>query len=184
VVQHGCHHDVFEFGDTRRDELSRRLDLGARFLSDVGFGRPSAFVAPYDRMSPAAFIEVAARFDVISTGWFEARRLPRRWWPAFAVKKLARRPHWRAGGKCLLSHPGCLLSYQRPREKMLASVRRAVEGASLTVLVLHWWEFFRDGAPDEELIGVAHEVAAWLAGRPDIRVVSFGDVASGAVPIR
>jgi len=67
---------------------------------------------------------------------------------------------------------------------MLPSVRHAVEGATLTVLVVHWWEFFRDGVPDEGLIGVLHEVAGWLAGRPDIRVVSFADVAAGAIPLR
>jgi len=184
VVQHGCHHDIFEFGDTNRAELARRLDVGARYLADAGFARPVAFVAPYDRMSRAAYLEVASRFDVISTGWFEARRLPRRWWAEFAVKKFGRHPHWRAGGKYLLSHPGCLLSYTRPRGEMLASVSRAVEGGSLTVLVLHWWEFFRGGVPDEGLIGVAHEVAEWLGSRPDVRVVSFGDVAGGQVPLR
>jgi hypothetical protein len=67
---------------------------------------------------------------------------------------------------------------------MLESVRAAVEGAGLTVLVFHWWEFFRDGVTDEELIGVLHEVAAWLASRPDVRIVSFRDVASGRVPLR
>jgi hypothetical protein len=66
---------------------------------------------------------------------------------------------------------------------MVESVRRAVEGATLTVLVSHWWEFFRDGVPDEGLIGVMHEVAGWLAGRPDVRVVSFSDIAAGRVPI-
>jgi hypothetical protein len=184
VVQHGCHHDIFEFGDTDGAELARRLDMGAQILREAGFGRPCAFVAPYDRMSPAAFVEVAGKFEVISTGWFEARRLPWRWWPEFALKKLGRQPHWRAGGCYLMSHPGCLLSFKRPREEMLASVQSAVEGTSLTVLVLHWWEFFRAGVPDVELIDMAHEVAAWLASRPDIRVVSFEDVASGAVPLR
>ena len=66
---------------------------------------------------------------------------------------------------------------------MLGSVRRAVEGAGLTVLVSHWWEFFREGKADDELIGVLHEVAGWLASRPDIRVVSFADVARGGVPL-
>jgi len=183
VAQHGCHHDMFEFGGSDRAELARRLDRGARVLLDAGIARPAAFVAPYDRLSRAAFVEVAARFEVISTGWFEARRVPLRWSAAYALKKLRRRPHWRAGGKYLLSHPGCLLSYTRPHAGMLESVRRAVEGATLTVLVSHWWEFFRDGRPDVRLIDVLHEEAAWLASRPDVRVVSFRDVAGGGVPI-
>jgi hypothetical protein len=109
--------------------------------------------------------------------------VPAWWFPSYFVKKLARRPHWRAGRSVLLSHPGCLLSFHRPRAGMLASVRRAVEGAGLTVLVNHWWEFFREGKADEELIGVLHEVAGWVASRPDIQVVSFADVARGGVPL-
>jgi hypothetical protein len=183
IAQHGCHHDIFEFGEKSRAELALRLDLGARHLRAAGFTSLEAFVAPYDRMSRAAFLEVAARFDVISTGWFEAGRVPLRWYPAYAMKKLTHKPHWHVGRKCLLSHPGCLLSFHRPRENMLESVRRAVEGSSLTVLVSHWWEFFRLGVPDEPLIGVMHEVAAWLGSRADVRVVTFADVASGSVPL-
>jgi Uncharacterized protein conserved in bacteria (DUF2334) len=183
VAQHGCHHDLFEFGGNKREEMSRRLDQGARLLREAGFARPPAFVAPYDRLSRAAFPEVAKRFDVISTGWFEARGVPLQSLPGYALKKLGGRRHWRSGGKYLLSHPGCLLSYTRPRAGMMASVRKAVEDAPLTVLVVHWWEFFREGTPDDGLIGVLHEVCAWLSSRRDIRVVSFGDVAAGRVPI-
>jgi hypothetical protein len=183
VVQHGCHHDIFEFGISNRRELARRLDRGADVLREAGFESPAAFVAPYDRLSRAAFVEVAARFDVVSTGWFEVRRVPLRWGAAYALKKFAHRRHWSAGGSSLLSHPGCLLSFHRPTAGMLPSVRQAVEGASLTVLVLHWWEFFRDGVPDEELIGVLHGMADWLASRPDVRVISFGDVARGIIPL-
>jgi hypothetical protein len=184
VAQHGCHHDILEFGGSNRGNLARLMDRGAGALREAGFARPSAFVAPYDRLSRAAFVEAAARFDVVSTGWFEARRVPPRWFAAYLLKKLARERHWRAAGTCMLSHPGCLLSFHRPRDAMMASVRGAVEGATLTVLVLHWWEFFRDGTPDEKLIGVLHDVAGWLASRPDIRVVSFGDVARGTVPLK
>jgi hypothetical protein len=183
IAQHGCHHDIFEFGAKNREELGVRLDLGAHQLKSAGFTTLEAFVAPYDRMSRVAFLEVAARFDVISTGWFEAGRVPLRWYAAYAMKKLARKPHWRAGCTCLLSHPGCLLSYHRPRQIMVESVRKAVEGAALTVLVSHWWEFFRMGIPDEPLIGVMHEVAAWLGSRADVRVVTFADVARGNVPL-
>ena len=54
---------------------------------------------------------------------------------------------------------------------MLKSVRRAVESRALTVLVTHWWEYYRGGSPDEEFIGVLHEVSGWLSSRPDIRVL-------------
>ena len=183
IAQHGCHHDLFEFGGSDRRELAGRLERGAEVLREAGFAHPAAFVAPYDRLSRAAFIEVASRFGVVSTGWFELRSVPVRWWASYALKKLGKRRHWRAGGEYLLSHPGCLLSFHRPHDGMLASVRRAVEGGTLTVLVSHWWEFFRGGLPDDKLISVIHEMAEWLASRPDVRVVSFSDVASGQIPI-
>jgi len=40
-----------------------------------------------------------------------------------------------------------------------------------------------DKKPFHTLMTELHEVAGWLASRPDIRVVSFGDVAGGRVPI-
>jgi peptidoglycan/xylan/chitin deacetylase (PgdA/CDA1 family) len=183
VAQHGCHHDMFEFGITDRGEIARRLERGAAALEEAGLGRPRAFVAPYDRISRRAFLEIAARFPLISTGWFEAGRVPLPWKTAYAIKKLTGRPHWRAGKTTLLSHPGCLLSHTRPRGGMLDSVGGAVGRSRLTVIVLHWWEFFRDGVPDEGLIAVLHQLAAWLASRPDVRVVSFSDVEGGTVPI-
>jgi hypothetical protein len=183
IAQHGCHHDTLEFGGSNRSELARRMDRGAHILREAGFEKPSAFVAPYDRLSRVALVEAASRFDVVSTGWFEARRVPLRWGAAYALKKLVHRPHWRAGGKYLLSHPGCLLSFHRPRAAMLESVRQAVDGATLTVIVNHWWEFFREGTADEGLIRILHQMADWLASRPDIRVVSFDDVARGTVPL-
>ncbi len=176
-AQHGCHHDYFEFGGSDRAQLAWRLDHGAHALREAGFERPVAFVAPYDRMSRVALPEVAARFSVISTGWFEIGRMPRRWLPAYLVKKLRGQPHWRVGGTTLLSHPGCLLSFHHPYADMFAAVRRVVESRATTVLVTHWWEYFRLGVPDAAFIAVLHEVAEWLASRKDIRVISFGDVA-------
>jgi hypothetical protein len=183
LVQHGCHHDYFEFGGTSRPELSWRLDHGRRCLQDAGFTPPVAFVAPYDRMSRAAYLEVAARFKVISTGWFELGRMPVRWFPAYAAKKLWRQPHWRAGGTTLLSHPGCLLSFHHPYRDMFAAVRAAVESQAVTVLVTHWWEYFRMGSTDDGFVAVLHEVADWLASRKDIRVVSFGEVAREGIAL-
>jgi hypothetical protein len=183
IAQHGCHHDYLEFGRSDRGELAQRLDHGAQCLREAGFETPVAFVAPYDRMSRAAYLEIAARFRVISTGWFELGRVPLRWWPKYALKKIGRRPHWRAGRTTLLSHPGCHLSFHRPYTEMFAAVCRDIESRPLTVVVTHWWEYFRNGVADEKFIAVLHEVASWLASRKDIRVVSFRDVASGNIAL-
>ncbi len=177
IVQHGCHHDTFEFDNPDRAEVVRRLELGRRRLREAGFDKVTTFVAPHDRLSRAAYEETARRFPVISTGWFEWDRLPLRWRPRYLWKKITRRPHWRMGRTRLLSHPGCLLSYTRPGATMLPLIKRAIEGQGVTVLVTHWWEYFRDGVPDRAFIRVLHDTAEYLATAPGVRVVPFGALA-------
>lgn len=179
VLQHGCHHSLFEFGSARRAGIENRLAQGAAALAAAGFHEPGAFVAPYDRFSRVSLSAAAQRFRVISAGWFELRRLPFAWWPRYALKKMRKRSHWRVGRTLLLTHPGCLLSYQRPCLTMLDSVKRQIESRRLTVLVTHWWEYFRDGRPDAAMLGVLHATAGWLADNPCVRVISFNDLKRG-----
>ena len=178
IAQHGCHHDHFEFDNPDRAEVVRRLERGREQLRAAGFGHARAFVAPHDKFSPVAYEEVARRFAVISAGWFEWRRLPRSWRWRYLFKKFSGRPHWRIGRTRLLSHPGCLLSYTRPPAEILPAIRRVVERQELTVLVTHWWEYFRDGTPDLGFIRALHETAEYLAADPEIEVTTFDALAA------
>jgi hypothetical protein len=180
IVQHGCHHDVFEFNSTDRADIVRRLDRGKQRLREAGFNHVQAFVAPHDKLSRVAYEEVARRFRVISTGWFEWNRLPWSWRPRYVLKKLTRKRHWRVGRTILLSHPGCLLSYQRPFPTMLDTIKRAIDQDEVTVLVTHWWEYFRNGTPDEAFIRVLHQTAEYLASRSDVQVSTFDALARPA----
>lgn len=182
-AQHGFDHSLFEFDSPAQNEIRRKLHDGRELLKSAGLGEPKTFVAPYDRLSRVSLNQVAAQFPVISTGWFELRRLPLTWLPKFARKKFFNNPHWQVNGTKLLSHPGCLLSCHRPREAMLQSVKLSVYSRRTTVLVTHWWEYFPNGRPDEAFISILHEVAGWLANEPDIKVVSFDDVANGKVAL-
>jgi hypothetical protein len=181
VAQHGCHHEFVngncEFEQADRCDIVRRLTEGKAMLAEAGFDEPETFVAPYDRFTPVSMAEVAMRFRLISTSWFEAGRLPIGWWPRYALKKITRQPHWRAGATVLLSHPGCHLSYQRSYDTMLDRVRDSLRSRRLTVLVTHWWEFFREQQPDERFIDVLHATAEYLAADPEVQVISFRDVA-------
>lgn len=177
IVQHGCHHDPFEFDLQNRAEIVRRFEHGARALRDAGVQPSSAFVAPHDKFSQLAYVEAARRFKVISSGWFEWRRIPPQWWLRYALRKIMRRHHWRAGGAVLLDHPGCLLSYTRPAESILPAIKQAISQRQLTVLVTHWWEYFRDGQPDDAFIGVLHQTAEFLGSHPDICVTTFDALA-------
>lgn len=183
VVQHGYHHSLNEFDSERATDIRKRLKQGAELLAAAGFVRPKTFVAPYDRYSRVSLEEVSRLFRVFSTGWFELRRLPAAWWPVYAFKKLLGRSHWRIGQTLLLSHPGCLLSYQRPQEQMLDTIKKTVSRQKLTVLVTHWWEYFRDGRPDESFIRVLHDTAKWLGDQSDIKVIAFDDLLAGDVAV-
>jgi len=83
----------------------------------------------------------------------------------------------------LLTHPGCLLSYQHTYSTMLGAIFHYLQTEQLTVLVTHWWEYFRDGRPDEPFIDFLHETAAYLATHPDLKVISFEDLATGKYPL-
>jgi len=179
ALHHGYEHQRFEFDLDSRAEAKRLLNEGTEILADAGFSSPETFVAPQDKISVESYRELAARFRVISTGWFEWRRLPRSWWPAYVwTTKIHRRPHWHMGTVDLLSHPGCLLSYNRDYETMLETVKSAVASQEVTVLVTHWWEYFMNGDPDEAYISILHQVAAFLHESPDISVISFKEFSS------
>ena len=183
VVQHGCHHDYFEFDRRSRAEILVRLGQGKRLLMEAGFPEPETFVAPYDKYSRTSLREVADRFRVLSGGWYELRRLPVSWWPKYCMKKIRHTPHWRIGRTMLLSHPGCLLSCNRHYETMLDGVIRSIQSRQLTVLVTHWWEYFRERSVDDRLIQFLHETAEYLSSQPDIKVISFADLAKCRVPL-
>ena len=177
IAQHGCYHDPFEFELNDRAEVVRRIERGQMRLREAGFDKISAFVAPHDRLSRVAYEEVARRFRVISTGWFEWRRLPGSWRLRYLRKKISGRTHWRVGRTHLLSHPGCLLSNRRPPETMLANIRQVIREQETTVLVTHWWEYFRQGEPDAAFVRVLHQTADFLASDPELKVITFGELA-------
>jgi hypothetical protein len=176
VVPHGYHHTRNEFASEHPDDVRHRIERGREVLEALGFPRAATFVAPYDQYSPASLQEIARQFRVFSTGWFDVRRLPMKWWAQYIIKRLRHRSHWRIDQTLLLSHPGCLLSRHRPRETMFAAVQSAVLGRQLTVLVTHWWEYFRAGRPDELFIRILHDTAAWLADQADVKVITFDDL--------
>jgi len=183
IVQHGCHHDYHEFDCEERVDVIRRLETGRTLLQEAGFPQPGTFVAPYDKLSRVSLQEVAARFRVLSTGWYELRRLPYSWWPQYGFKKLRKSPHWKVGNTLLLSHPGCLLSCNRTYSTMLGGIFHYLQTQKLTVLVTHWWEYFREGHPDEEFIDFLHETGMYLATHPELKVISFEDLANGSVEL-
>jgi hypothetical protein len=183
IVQHGLHHEYFEFQRLSRAQAQAALDRGTQLLLGAGFSRPQTFVAPHDKFSPENLRETARRFRIVSSGWYELARLPRVWWPRYAWKKLRHSPHWQVGDTLLLSHPGCLLSCFRDHDASLDTIRNHVKSNRVTVLVTHWWEYFRNGTADEKFIGFLHETLELLAADREIKVIRFSDLLGGGFPL-
>ncbi len=176
VAQHGLTHEYLEFDRLSYAEASIRLERGTRLLLEAGFSAPAAFVAPYDKISRGSYRALIERFRVISTGWFELGRLPRAWWPRYVQKKLTHAPHWRVKRTHLLSHPGCLLSCYRRLDTMLPAIRECIATRNLTVLVTHWWEYFRNEQENRPFIEALHSVADFLAKDPGVKLISFEEL--------
>jgi hypothetical protein len=83
----------------------------------------------------------------------------------------------------LLSHPGCLLSYQRSHSEMLEAILHHLSTQHLTVLVTHWWEYFRGGQPDEPFIDFLHQTGEYLANNPELKVIAFSDLVENRISL-
>lgn len=186
LAQHGLSHGFIdgrpEFEQSDASFVGARLDRGLELFEEAGLPRPVAFVAPQDKMTRASIREVARRFDVVSAQWYERGRMPVSWWPSFIGRKFSGRTHWRAAGTRFLVHPGCDLQRNKSYSGMLDAVKRSVMSDEFTVVVTHWNEYFVDGRPDVEYLGILQRVGDWLAEQSDIQVITFADVARDAVP--
>src|SRR5438046_2749513 len=67
LVQHGYHHEPFEFDRADPSETRRRIDSGRREIEAAGFAAPQTFVAPHDKFSRTSYSVIASQFRVIST---------------------------------------------------------------------------------------------------------------------
>jgi len=185
IVQHGLHHEIvdghYELDRHDARDIGRRLDRGRDLLREVGLGTPSALVAPQDSVTRTAVREIARRYPIFSTGWFDLDRVPRRHWPRYLwQKKVRRAPHWHTSRAQMLTHPGCLLSAQKDPRGMLAAIEREIDSRELTVIVSHWYEYYdADRRERTELVRALHDVAELLASRRDVQVTTFDALARG-----
>lgn len=176
-VLHGFTHEIingrFEFDRDEPEDIARRLDRGLAMFQAAGLGRPLVFVAPQDQLSRSGFREVSKRFDVLSLQFLSLRKLPHQYWPAhLGAKFIQRRPHLRLGRTAALTHPGCILSYNKPPAGMLERVLDAIRPNCVTVLVTHHWEYFHpDGTMNEPFVAVLHALAEHFGKAKDVRVI-------------
>ena len=66
---------------------------------------------------------------------------------------------------------------------MLETIKAHIQQHQLTVLVTHWWEYFREGEPDNPFIAVLHSLAEYLQQQAELKVISFSELARANVPL-
>lgn len=145
VFLHGLSHERVrggtEFGALTQAEALDRLDEGLRVLAGAIDRRPLGFVAPWDALSAGSLRACARRFDLVSTGWVDRKRLPVSAWPAHAVERLTRREALRVGRTWLVRHRGGKINGDTRAEDVPAIVDSLGRGADVAVIVLHHWMF-------------------------------------------
>jgi Uncharacterized protein conserved in bacteria (DUF2334) len=180
-VLHGFTHafvdGTYEFNRDEPTDIAQRLERGLAIFRAAGLGRPAAFVAPQDQFSRTSVREAMKRFRVLSMQYLSRRQLPRRYWPSYLARKVfSSRRHFRLGRAIALTHPGCLLSRDKPIPGMLEKLIQNLRPNEVTVIVSHHWEYFRaDGSKNQPFVDVLHAFAHHLANDQDIRVIRMDE---------
>lgn len=180
-IVHGFNHAFvdgnFEFNRDEPKDIAKRLDAGLAIFESAGLGRPKTFVAPQDQCSRSSVVEITKRFRVLSLQYLNRHRLPRRYWPAYLWRKsMKSHRHFHLGSSTILTHPGCLLSAEKPIHNIFDNLRRSLENDEVTVIVSHHWEYFYpNGNLNAALVDVLHAFADYLAAAPDVQVIRMDE---------
>jgi len=174
ICLHGYAHIFYEFTTHDRGRIRDMLDKGLALLQRA---LPAAtiqtFVAPYDRLSPAACAELIERGFHISTQSLNLAPLPAL--PqisGFGAAPIARR-------QMLFVCDDYLFSYKRPPAESLRLARAALARNDLTIICNHYWMFYHPWRPRPN----PADFAAWngvldvLLAAEDFLIQRFADFA-------
>jgi Uncharacterized protein conserved in bacteria (DUF2334) len=184
INQHGYQHDFQEFNMADPKEIARRLDGGLDYFREAGFARPRAFIAPHDVISRPALYQIAKRFPIISKNWYELSGVPLSWWPSYLMKKFNKTEHWTVGHTLLLGRPKPYLADDYESfDHLLEDIKKVISTRRVTVLITHWWSFFKNQERGDRLKRVLHQAADYFVSDPNIKVISFGDLIDQQIPL-
>lgn len=175
VVQDGCNYDYGEFFSNDQPTIVQRIEEGKRHMIESGLGEAKAFLAPQDKLSSAAFIEIAKRFALISTNEYEGRHLPKKWLLHYAWKRMRKQHHWRIRNTLLLSHAVCRLS-TGSSSQFLESIERMIASNQLSVINFHWWESSQQGKINPAFLAMLDRLADYIVKNGMIKVIVFSQL--------
>ena len=181
IAQHGCSHayvnGMAEFDISDRAKIGEMADSGKEIIEKAFGVRPAFFVAPWDRISRAAYPVLAERFEGISTGWLTKDTVPFSWMPNYIIKKFRHRNYALVGGALMLEHRGCILSPSSVPQAVRELIMKNLKMHDIVTLLTHHWEYFNDdGSPNAALLNAYHEIVSELSERKDLRFASFDEI--------
>ncbi len=148
ICLHGYTHVFYEFTTHDRALIRRKLERGLALLNQAfPAANVRTFIAPYDRLSPAAMEELIAAGFHISTQSLNLAPLPAL--PQLAGQGAAAM----RGGQTLFVCDDYLFTYKRDPAQSLVRARAAMAGNELTIICNHYWMFYhpwrdRPNVPD------------------------------------
>lgn len=180
ILQHGfCHGGTpgnYEFEERDGARAAEKIRAGAAILEGAFGAAPTTFVAPQDKYSRAAFLEIAARFDVFSLGWVDRTRLPAALLPGYFWMKARGGNVLKTRRAACIEHPGVIFSKFKNTELEVARFQAYREEHPVAVLVLHHWEFFDEGRLNRSLHGKFKDTVKALMDSGQCTFMNFRDL--------
>lgn len=154
ILMHGYNHSSssghYEFDCDDESVLKSKILNGLDILNKAFGVRPIVFVAPQDQYSSTALKCLKHEFKGFSLGWIDRRKLSLFRLPQYAYMKLRHRNYLNDGGFMILEHSGCIFSKFRNPAQEIMRLDAYIETHDLVVIVVHHWEFYRNGILDTD----------------------------------
>ena len=166
VCQHGLNHEYMEFGSDDTPHLEAKLRQGrailAEALPDVSI---RTFIAPYDRLSVAAFT------SVLDSGYNLATRAESVPFPD-PVADYAHVIH--PSGRHIFTSEEYIFTHRDEPSSVLATARKRLAEQDFLILTNHYWTFFHDWSGPHPLLDAWDQlVDDLLASRANIKFSTF-----------
>lgn len=177
ICLHGYSHTYMEFLTQDEAALTGKLNAGRQSLERAFPDAPiRSFVAPYDRLSPAALrcvLDAGFNLCVAST---ELQYLP-------ALAEVGTYQAVVSGqGAKIFTCDEYLFTHRDLPERCLASAQARLRTEQTLILANHYWCFYFDWAePLTTLVSAWHTFVGDLLAQPDIRFTTFSAAECRAV---
>jgi len=179
-LMHGFTHrgtdEKFEFEAGGIKTIEAKIAKGMDIFNAAFKIRPRTFVAPEDKYSKAALKVIMDRFEIFSTGWIDKTKIPKRFLFDYYQMKLRRGNFLKQGKFLMAEHPGVLFSRFKKESDQKQKLDSYLKGHEVTVIVVHHWEFLKNGQLLKDLYDRFKELMLSLLEDRDYKFIRFSEL--------